>query len=85
VDICHPHNLNEDLAQDRPFGIRVSLAPGDTFLDIIGADWFRFHWFRSATDRDRALDEMRREHVYSRQGDRPTLLFVPVERETDTA
>lgn len=83
MDICHPHNLNQDLTREKRFGIRVSLPPGDTFLDVIGADWSRYHWFSSAAERDRALEDMRREHLYSRQGDRPTLLFVALERDTD--
>ena len=33
-----------------------------------------------ARERDRALEEMRRKHEYSRVGDRPTLVFVKVEK-----
>ncbi len=81
MDICHPHNLNQDLTAERPFGIRVTLPPGDSLLSVIGADWSRYHWFSSAAERDRALEDMRQEHLYSRQGDRPRLVFVPVQRD----
>ena len=80
MDICHAHNLNQDLTQDKPFGIRVSLPAGDTFSSVIGADWSQEHWFSSAAERDRALAEMQREHLYSRRGDRPSLVFTAVER-----
>jgi len=78
--ICHAHNLNRDLQVPRRYGIRVSLAPGDTFTRLIGADWNREHWYPSRETRDRALREMASEHLYSRRGDRPTLRYVPIEK-----
>ena len=80
MNICHAHNLNEDLSRDKPFGIRVALPAGDSFLGVIGADWSREHWFATVDERDRALEEMRREHLYSRQGDRPRLVFTTIQR-----
>ena len=85
MDICHAHNLNKGLSGEQRFGIRVSLPAGDTFRQVIGADWSKEHWFHSALARDEALNDMRREHLYSRRGDRPTLVFLPVERDADDA
>jgi hypothetical protein len=78
--ICHAHNLNRDLDQPRPYGIRVSLAPGDSFMRLLGTDWQQEHWYATASERDQALADMASEHLYSRRGDRPTLQFEPVLR-----
>ena len=77
---CHAHNLNEDLDTDRPYGIRISLPAGDSFQALIGKDWEQFHWYASEYERDRALEDMASEHLYSRRGDRPRLIFEPVEQ-----
>jgi hypothetical protein len=79
MDICHAHNLNRRPQAVKPFGIRVTLPPGDTFMRLLGSDWERLHWYASAEERDRALDEMASEHLYSRRGDRPTVRFEPIE------
>ncbi len=81
MEICHPHNLNDDPTTPKPYGIRVSLPPGDTFARLLGADWERTHWYASEHERDQALADMRSEHLYSRRGDRPTVRFEPVERQ----
>ena len=80
MDICHAHNLNRDLAEQRPYGIRVTLPAQDTFSALLGTDWERVHWYATPEERDRALRDMSSEHLYSRRGDRPTLRFEPVER-----
>lgn len=79
MEICHPHNLNRAPAREKSFGIRVSLPPGDTFSGLLGPDWERFHWYATAEERDRALEDMASEHLYSRRGDRPSVVFEPVE------
>lgn len=79
MDICHPHNLVEPMPESRPFGIRVSLPPGDSFLGVIGSDWERLHWFATREEREAALRDMRGEHLYSRRGDRPTTLFTRID------
>jgi hypothetical protein len=78
--ICHAHNLNRDLTAPRPFGIRVSLVPGEPFSRLLGADWSKEHWYASRAERDRALQDMASEHLYSRRGDRPSQRFEPIER-----
>ena len=78
--ICQPHNLRRPLTHGpKPYGIRVSLRPGDPFRKIMGAEWHRSHWFASAAERDAALVDMSRKHEYSRTGDRPALLYDKIE------
>ena len=79
--IVHPHNLHRPIvAQQRPYGIRISLREGDPFRHLLGPEWQKFHWYATARERDAALEEMSRKHEYSRTGDRPTLVFVKVEK-----
>ena len=82
MDIFNPHNLNRAYDDERPWGIRVTLPPTDTFASVLGTDWDRTHWYFTETERDRALADMKRRHVYSRRGDLPTLLFEKVERRS---
>lgn len=79
MKICHAHNLDRGRGGDKPFGIRVSLPPGDSFSALIDTTWERSHWYSSERERDRALDDMAAEHLYSRRGDRPTLRFEKVD------
>lgn len=79
-EICHAHNLLQPLDRPKPFGIRVRLKPGDTFVRLLGADWERQHWFFTRDERDRSLADMASEHLYSRTGDRPTLIFEPIDQ-----
>ncbi|MCB1624617.1 MAG: hypothetical protein KDI32_08525 [Pseudomonadales bacterium] len=81
MQIYHTHNLRKvPLTTPKPYGIRVSLWPGDPFRKLLGADWNRLHWYASGDERDRALAEMSRKHEYSRAGDRPALAFEKIER-----
>jgi hypothetical protein len=78
--ICQPHNLRRSFGQGpKPYGVRVSLRPGDPFRKIMGAEWHRVHWFASVPERDTALVDMSRKHEYSRIGDKPALVFEKVE------
>jgi hypothetical protein len=78
--IAAPHNLRRPVGQGpKPYGVRVSLPPGDPFRKIMGAEWHRVHWFATVAERDAAQTEMGRKHEYSRIGDRPALLFEKVE------
>ena len=78
MELCHAHNLNRTPPADRPFGIRVRLHGGDSFARLLGTDWEKFHWYATEAERDRALADMAGEHLYSRRGDRPTLIFERV-------
>lgn len=78
--ICQPHNLRRPPTHGpKPYGVRVSLRPGDPFRKIMGAEWHRMHWFATAAERDAAIVEMGRKHDYSRPGDKPALVFDKVE------
>ena len=80
MKICHEHNAIRPLDIERPFGIRVRIRQSDTFARIIGENWSREHWYASAVERDRAMEDMASRHAYSRQGDTPTLIYEAIER-----
>jgi hypothetical protein len=80
MDICHSHNLSSPLDVPKPYGIRVKMRATDTFARLLGSDWHREHWYATRRERDVALQDMASEHLYSRSGDKPTLVFEPVER-----
>jgi len=74
------HNLRRPPSEEpAPYGIRISLRANDPFRKLLGPDWHRLHWYRTAEERDAALLEMARRHEYSRPADRPTLVFSKVE------
>jgi hypothetical protein len=76
--ICHEHNLRSPPPAARPWGIRVSLVPGDPFARLVGADWQKLHWFASERDRDAALADMASRHLFSRRGDEPAVRFEKI-------
>lgn len=79
MSTCHEHNLRTlPHAESKPYGIRVSLKPGDPFRKLLGADWQRTHWFATAEERDAVLAEMSRKHEYSRPGDYPAHAYEKV-------
>ncbi|MFO7277397.1 MAG: hypothetical protein DIU56_010215 [Pseudomonadota bacterium] len=83
--ISQAHNLREPpVEQQRPYGIRVSLPPGNPFRNLLGPDWHRFHWYATAAERDAALAEMSRRHEYSRIGDEPSFVFEKVEKLSES-
>ncbi|MFL2546355.1 MAG: hypothetical protein ACJ0SL_03215 [Candidatus Rariloculaceae bacterium] len=86
MSICHSHNLGRDLAESKPFGIKVSLPSGDTFNRLLGANWEQFHWYETEKERDTALADMASEHLYSRRGDRPHVVYSAIEasKESDS-
>jgi hypothetical protein len=79
MDICHPHNLNRPLDVPKPYGIRVSMRATDTFARLLGTGWHREHWYATRAERDAALRDMAGEHLYSRSGDKPPLVYEPIE------
>jgi hypothetical protein len=80
MGISQPQNLPAPpLEEQRPYGIRVSLPPGDPFRKILGPEWHRNHWYPTPAERDAALTEMSRRHQYSRAGDKPSLVFDKIE------
>jgi hypothetical protein len=81
VGIANIQNLVRSVPQlPRPYGIRVRLRPGDPFAKLLGSDWQKTHWYFTASERDRDLEDMARRHEYSRIGDQPALVFEKVEK-----
>jgi hypothetical protein len=81
MGIASAQNLTRPIPSlPRPYGIRVRLRPGDPFSKLLGADWQKTHWFFTAAERDRVLEDMASRHEYSRIGDAPTLVFEKVEK-----
>ncbi len=79
MNICQSHNLrNAPTPHSKPYGLRVSLKPGDPFAKLLGSDWSRTHWYATAAERDAALLEMSRKHEYSRPGDFPAHVYEKV-------
>lgn len=79
--ISQPQNLRAPpLERLRPYGIRVSLPPGDPFRKLLGPEWQRLHWYPSPDERDAAIAEMSRRHEYSRSEDKPALVFQKIEK-----
>jgi hypothetical protein len=81
MDICHPHNLSGPLDVPKPYGVRVRMRATDTFARLLGTGWHREHWYATTQERDAALKDMAGEHLYSRRGDKPTLIFEAIERK----
>jgi|HubBroStandDraft_6_1064221.scaffolds.fasta_scaffold55560_2 hypothetical protein len=80
VGIANQQNMTRTVpVLPQPYGIRVRLRPGDPFAKLVGADWQKTHWFFTAAERDRTLEDMSRKHEYSRIGDQPALVFEKVE------
>ena len=81
MGISQPQNLRTPpIDTPRPYGVRVSLPPGDPFRKLLGDEWHREHWYETQEERDRALAEMARRHEYSRGGDKPALVFEKVQQ-----
>jgi hypothetical protein len=81
MGIAAAHNLPVPRRrQPLPYGVRVSLRPGDPFRKLLGPDWSRTHWYASAVERDAAMQEIGRKHEYSRLGDAPALRLERVEK-----
>ncbi len=72
-------------AGDRVYGIRMRLPATDAFVNILGSENTMYRWYASEQARDRALVEMRSEHLFSRAGDRPTVLYEAVEEPRPAA
>ena len=81
MEICHPHNmLGTPGRGEGRYGIRVSLTGVDPFAKLVGAEWEQFHWFTTPEERNATLKDMASQHLYSREGDAPAIVFEAVER-----
>ncbi len=66
-------------ARDKVFGIQMELSTDDPMKLVLGDDWETIRWYASAAERDRAYDEIRGQHVWSRSGDRPTMRYAKID------
>ncbi len=82
MSYCHTHNLVDPAVADRerPYGIRVTLPPGDTLRKVLGDDWERLHWYPSEAERDAAFERMAARHGYYRNTDTPTQVLEKIVR-----
>jgi hypothetical protein len=78
--ICHEHNLREPPPATKPWGIRVTIDPRDPFMRLVGADWRKEHWYASARERDEAIADMAGRHLYSREGDAPSVRYEKIDQ-----
>lgn len=82
MDICHQHNLVNPAkgGADQPYGIRVTLPQEDSLNRLLGADWEKFHWYATESERDRAFNDMAKRHGYYRVSDSPSQILEKVTR-----
>ena len=79
--ISQPQNLRTPPVERlRPYGIRISLPPGDPFRKLLGPEWQRLHWYPAPQERDAAMADMSRRHEYSRSRTSPALVFQKIEK-----
>ena len=73
--------MSDKKSQQR-FGIRCTLPPDDPMAapHLLGPDWEAYRWYDSAQERDAALEDFSREHLYSRRGDKPSVIYTPISR-----
>jgi hypothetical protein len=71
-----------DKSPHRRFGLHCTLPADDPMAaaHLLGPDWEAYRWFASAEERDAALADLSREHLYSRRGDKPSVIYTKVDR-----
>ncbi|HEX2667587.1 MAG TPA: hypothetical protein VHP13_04355 [Gammaproteobacteria bacterium] len=64
------------------FGIRCTLPPDDPMSapHLLGPDWVAERWYASEQERDEALAEFSNVHIYSRRGDKPSVVYTKISR-----
>ena len=83
MEVCHRHNRRAGLEPESgPFGLRLSLPPGDPMRSVLGDDWVQYEWFSSESARETKIEELLGPFPYYRKGDRPSFLVERVERDT---
>ena len=73
--------MNKDSSKKR-FGIRCTLPPDDPMSapHLLGPDWVAERWYATEQERDEALAEFAAVHLYSRRGDKPSVIYTKVSR-----
>jgi len=64
------------------FGIRCTLPPDDPMSapHLLGPNWEAYRWYDTEQERDQAIEDFGREHLYSRRGDIPSVIYAKVSR-----
>ena len=64
------------------FGFRCTLPADDPMSapHLLGPDWVAERWYSSEQERDEALQDFANEHLYSRRGDKPSVIYTKVSR-----
>ncbi|MCP1727337.1 hypothetical protein J2T60_001302 [Natronospira proteinivora] len=68
--------------KNKRYGIRITMPGNDPLAmpHLLGEDWESFRWYETEEERNRALEDIPREHQFSRSGDRPSIHCEPVDR-----
>ena len=68
--------------RQKRYGIRCTLPSDDPMSapHLLGPDWESFRWYDSEEERDEAIVEFSREHLYSRKGDKPSVIYTKINR-----
>lgn len=76
--------LETSRALMKRYGIRAKMDPSDPMAQphLLGPDFQADHWYASREERDRALADLQSGRPYYRAGDRPSILYEPIEEET---
>ncbi|MDE2092159.1 MAG: hypothetical protein KGJ08_09720 [Gammaproteobacteria bacterium] len=71
-----------DQEPQKRYGIRCSLAPDDPMSapHLLGPDWTAYRWFDTEQQRDADYEDYSREHLYSRRGDKPSVIYTKINR-----
>ncbi len=81
TDACHAHNRSRPLpGTPKAWGLRLSLPEHDPMRVLLGEDWHEYQWFAAEDARDAKLEQLRRQFVYYRKGDRPSFIIERVNR-----
>jgi hypothetical protein len=64
------------------FGIRCTLPADDPMsaAHLLGPDWVAERWYDTGQERDEALEGFSNEHLYSRRGDKPSVIYTKISR-----
>jgi len=73
--------MNNQTSKKR-FGFRCTLPPDDPMSapHLLGPDWVAERWYATEQERDEALESFSHEHLYSRRGDVPSVVYTKVTR-----
>ena len=71
-----------DKAKSKRYGIRCTLPPDDPMSapHLLGPDWVAERWYDTEQERDEALTGFSDEHLYSRRGDKPSVIYTKINR-----